>query len=287
MVHYCVYQCPNCKRYTYGKCGIKYKICPYCNKRVEPITIKIVKSAKLARMKVQELNTKSTYISSKTQKIINSIFSLGIDTLDSYFKGGFYPGELTLIYGPPGTGKTILCSYISLMALKKGFRVIYLDSANTFSPKILNTLADNDINLRDLVIFQFISFEKEREFLKNVVERLLSDRQSIIIWDTIVSNVIGTFDSDVNFIILLDELMPLLKRHIVEYDTFSFITTNVISNFKSYGVKPIGGKLLKNYADNIIQLHHDKEHIIIEKVHGEAKIEPLIINYSVLKLLGV
>lgn len=54
---YCIYQCPICKRFTYGRCGLKSKICPYCNKRFKPEGIfGGPYSAEEAREKVREFN---------------------------------------------------------------------------------------------------------------------------------------------------------------------------------------------------------------------------------------
>ena len=54
---YCIYQCPICKRFTYGKCGLKNKICPYCNKRFKPGgPFAGPFSAEEAREKVREFN---------------------------------------------------------------------------------------------------------------------------------------------------------------------------------------------------------------------------------------
>ncbi len=287
MGYYCVYQCPKCKRYTFGKCGIKYKVCPYCNTRFKPEKIKIVKGAKEARTAVQELNSMHSKMFVSSYKATDKEFlPSGIPVIDEALSGGFLQGELTLLYGPPASGKSLFCFFISAQALNMGYRVIFLDSANTFSVDIVKKFLNNYLDLKNFLLFQFLSFNDERGFIKNSLERIIADQKSVIIWDTVISNIYGTFDVDINMIILIDEVLPLIRKKISAHNSIAFFTTNVISVFNKNDFKPIGGRFLSVFSDNILRLNSKKNEIVIEKRHNIDMTEnPKRIRFSLKELL--
>ncbi|MGQ4833079.1 MAG: ATPase domain-containing protein [Candidatus Asgardarchaeia archaeon] len=288
MGYYCIYQCPKCKKYTFGKCGINYKICPYCNTRFKPETIKMVKGAKEARLKVQALNlAQARIIDFRHKKLPESIFPTSVPVIDESMDGGFFHGEITLIYGPPASGKSLFCFFIASQALNKGYHIVFLDSANTFSVDLVNRFLKDRILLKNFLLFQFLTFEDERNFIKNTLEKIISTQKSILIWDTIVSNIYGTFDVDVNTIILMDEVLPLLRKKLSTYGSMAFFTTNVISSFNNGAFKPIGGHFLRAYSDNVIQLNPSRKSMVLEKVHGVNLLrDPIEILFSPKNLLG-
>eukprot|EP00026_Physarum_polycephalum_P011473 Phypoly_transcript_11703.p1 GENE.Phypoly_transcript_11703~~Phypoly_transcript_11703.p1 ORF type:complete len:338 (+),score=16.05 Phypoly_transcript_11703:116-1129(+) len=63
------------------------------------------------------------------------IVPTGSNGLDSILDGGLWGGEMTELVGQPATGKTQICMLAALTTVKQSKTVVYIDSANSFSPE--------------------------------------------------------------------------------------------------------------------------------------------------------
>ncbi|KAL8146126.1 hypothetical protein AgCh_004019 [Apium graveolens] len=67
--------------------------------------------------------------------------STGYERIDMLLQGGLFPGNLVEVVGPSSSGKTQICLKTAAnVALHSGGSVIFFDTGNSFSPKLIDKL---------------------------------------------------------------------------------------------------------------------------------------------------
>ncbi len=89
---------------------------------------------------------------------------------------GIEPKTVTIFYGGPGTGKTNICMLAALECIKKGGRVVYMDSEGGFSVERLGQICkaakmDMDNVLSRIELLQPKSFEEQKSMIKDIEKK--------------------------------------------------------------------------------------------------------------------
>lgn len=83
--------------------------------------------------------------------------------------GGIEKGALTNFYGAPGVGKTNICILAALECIRKGGKVIYIDTEGGFSPERIRQVTTNYKNVfENLILIEPKTFEEQAVVIKNL-----------------------------------------------------------------------------------------------------------------------
>ncbi|QLH74465.1 MAG: DNA repair and recombination protein RadB [Methanomassiliicoccales archaeon] len=87
----------------------------------------------------------------------------GCASLDSMLGGGIEMGCITLIYGEAGTGKTNLCLVLARNMVRRGKKVIYIDSEGVSLERLRQICGDDFENVSKNILFSEVHSFKEQE----------------------------------------------------------------------------------------------------------------------------
>ena len=179
--------------------------------------------------------------------------------LDSLEKG------IVLVYGGAATGKTTLCLQHSLKKSEIG-KVLFLDTENTFSLERLNQMNENyKLHLDKILVVKPKGLD-ELEKRVEVFEKV-SDNFNLVILDSfgmyyrLDLQKRGYIEANNIAVSILRKL-----RHISE--RIPVIITNQIYEDES-GRKSLGGKMVQNFSDYILELQNDPKEIKMRKPDGK------------------
>jgi DNA repair protein RadB len=191
--------------------------------------------------------------------------------------GGLSSKKINMVYGEAATGKTTLCLIFCAEMLKKGKKVLFLDSENGFSVERLKQVSDVDImkNIDNILVIKISSFDEQRNkinMLHDIVERGNFD---VIILDTIgyhYRKALKTApyrinkDADIQFRILKD---------LVDNGKIVLITNQVYANFKEKDkVEMVGGKMFRNWSGMLVEIIKKEDKVrVMEIIKPKEKIK--------------
>ena len=180
---------------------------------------------------------------------------------------------IILIYGSAATGKTTFGLQKSLEISKKG-KVLFLDTENTFSLERIKQMDENyEEHIDNILIVKPKSFEDLNKKVKLFEE--LNDRFDLVVLDSF--GICYRLDLQKRGYIEANDLaVDVLRklRHIAE--KVPVIITNQVYEDEA-GKHALGGKMIQNFSDYILELQTNPKIIDMKKpVKEKLKFE--IIN---------
>lgn len=184
--------------------------------------------------------------------------STGSNELDLFLGGGYEDDVITTIYGPGGSGKTNLCILCMLDIVKRGKKVIYIDTEASFSLKRLKQLDSNYKEIMNHVSFlRPISFEEQKQSFQKLKE-IITDDIGLVIVDSIAmlyrlefgkTQEIYEVNRDLGMqIAILTELARKKKIPVL-------LTNQVYSSFNDgESLKLVGGDIMKYGSKCLLEL---------------------------------
>ncbi len=186
----------------------------------------------------------------------------GSPSLDRLLHGGLPPGQLTLIYGEASTGKTVLALQFSLQAVRRGFRVIYVDADGEFPVERVRKLGREAENLMpNIGIFTPRNFYEQTILVENL-DRILHPTVGLLVFDTInslyrlaVSNPELTTPANKELNRQLAYLARLAKTTGIPVLLTSQVRGTLEEDrFQAERVEPVAPRILRFWCPNILQL---------------------------------
>lgn len=199
--------------------------------------------------------------------------SSGCPVIDSLLNGGYDSDIITTIYGPAGSGKTNLCLFCAREVIKKGKKVIYVDTEGGFSVDRLQQIDPTYKDLlKNMIFLRPTKFsEQKRAFtkLKSLVE---TKKVGLIIIDSIAMLYrleLGKSDEVYEVNRELGKQIASLTEITRKEKIPVLITNQVYSNFDQRDqVNMVGGDLLKYGSKCLIELQitpDNKRRALIKK----------------------
>lgn len=192
-----------------------------------------------------------------------SMISSGNLALDRFLDGGFKK-ELTLIYGPAASGKTTIGIVVTCDLLKKDKKVVFLDTESGFSIERFMQIcgAGYLLTLDRLLILKANNFEeqcKKIDMLMNIVDvdLIIVDSLSVHYRREVKEN-----PKDVNN--RMDRQLRILSK-IAKGKTPIIVTNQVSTNPEDGEIKMVGGEMVKNWCNCLIELKKDPRRICLKK----------------------
>ncbi len=182
--------------------------------------------------------------------------------LDNFLKN---INGLTLVYGPSASGKSTLAMQTSLEISKKS-KVLFFDTEKSFSIDRIKLMNPNyEKLLENIIVMNVISFEDQIKKLKDI-EKLVK----IGNFNYVVIDSFGIFYRhalpNLGYKEVNKKTIEILKglKHVVDLGVPVLITNQVYSD-KDDQIKTVGGQMIRNFANSIIELKLDPRKIQIQK----------------------
>jgi len=187
----------------------------------------------------------------------------GCHVLDELTMGGFPVGDISLIYGEAETGKTTLALQCSVTCMRRGVKVIFVDSDHTFPTVRLSQMMDHDLESLSplMVVFAPQSFEEQGQLIEGL-ERYVTRSGHLIVFDTITGlyrQEIGSSGETFALGRELNRQLAYLKEIADKRRVAVLLTSQVHSVLDtertgSREVRPLAIRVLNHWCDNIIRL---------------------------------
>ena len=256
--------------------------------------------------KLSAINLKKTLIIG-TKKIISKIekiklekfkISTGSKNIDDVIGGGFHSNKTYIIFGGNKTGKTQLCHQLSVQAYQKSFKLIYLDTENTFRPERISVLArtqelESEKILKNILISKIMSNsafllklnEIEEVIKKNNIKILLIDSINNYYRLELSDKGISFFKAKTRFLKILEKINKLTLK----YNLITILTAQVTPNFIENSIiveLPVGLRYLNHYFSEVLYLNRKESgktylHLINSHQFPEKKIRYMITNKGI------
>jgi DNA repair protein RadB len=211
--------------------------------------------------------------------VIDDIVSSGTKAIDSLLDGGYEQSTITTIYGPAGSGKTNLMLVFLCALVKKGKKLIYIDTEGSFSvARVKQLLPDFEKYAEQIIYLRPFSFEEQKKAIlqtRALIEHN-PDKFSAIIVDSIAMlyRLENAKTLDVPFVNKeLSTQLGILNELAGKYGLPILLANQVYADFENKdAVKMVGGDLLKYTSKCLIEL---------KKAHKGLRVATLMKHRSI------
>jgi len=183
--------------------------------------------------------------------------------------GGFN-SEINCIYGPATSGKTTLALLAAIEVVRKGGRVLFIDTEGGFSIDRFKQMAgaDSEKLLQKIMIFSVKSFEEQTQKIKDIY-RVIS-KFNLVVVDSL--SVFYRKDIHENMKETNERMIEQLRilSHIVKDHKVPVLITNQVYAKPGTSEKMmVGGNMVKKFAKKLISL--DVEPRVLKILKPEVK----------------
>jgi len=181
-------------------------------------------------------------------------------SLDKLLDGGIPVDGVSLVYGEAETGKTSLAIQFAINSARMGYKAIFIDSDDTFSPRRLSQIAYHDFEkISPLIILVKPTTFQEQAITIDHLDEYLTKKVGLVIVDTVTSLYraeIGgpkeTFASNRE----LNRQVACLAQVAKTQNISVLITSQVRSVFveERVSIEPVATRVLKFWSDVVLNL---------------------------------
>ncbi len=107
--------------------------------------------------------------------------------LDKLLNGGLECGAITNVYGEAGSGKTNIALLSTLSCIRKGKKVIYIDTEGSFSVERFMQIGGSKEDLKHIIIFEPKTWKEQHERIKQLEELVKKENIGLIVIDSMVA----------------------------------------------------------------------------------------------------
>lgn len=180
----------------------------------------------------------------------------GCQSLDRLLGGGFESGIITQIYGEAGSGKSNIAQQLSIQAVARGFRVIFIDTEG-FSPERFRQIAGEGAQqvAARILIFEPVSLEQQHSSIRDA-SRIAGRDTGLVVLDSATSLYRVLLESEDdravrrNLSAQMAELQELARRRRIPV----LITNQVYTDIETGRLRPLGGTALEHMCKAIVCL---------------------------------
>jgi DNA repair protein RadB len=214
--------------------------------------------------------------------------------LDRLLKGGIPINRISLIYGEAATGKSTLAIQCAVNTAKRGYRTIFVDGDNDFSPIRLAQIADYELErVSPLIVLITPKTFQEQGTVIDHLERYINQRVNLIVIDSVTS----LYRTKLSFIEDAFTINRELNRQIASLAQLTKklrIATLITSQVRSIPdddhikVEPVASRVLRFWSDVIISLERIGDKGIIRSlVEKHPKMKEANSCYITIKKNGI
>jgi len=170
--------------------------------------------------------------------------------------GGIERGAITNFYGPPGVGKTNICILAALECIKKGGKVIYIDSEGGLSPERIVQISGDQSVLERIILIEPKSFEEQGVVIKNLegseFDMLVLDSAVALYRLKCADPGSETLEANKDLSVQLSILSNIARKRNIPV----IITAHVFKNWDTGENQMIGGDAIRYWSKSIIFVEH-------------------------------
>jgi len=224
-----------------------------------------------------------------------TLISTSSNNFNKAIGGGFFTGKVYVVFGANKTGKTQICHQLSVQAFENSFKVVYLDTENTFRPERVRELAEsNKFNsektLKNIYVSKIMSNnalllkldELDFIFKSNNVKLLIIDSINNFFRIERSDKEISFLKAKTTFFKILEKISNLTLR----FQLITILTAQVAPNFIEEAVVkefPVGIQYLNHFFSEVLYLSYkEKDMIYIHMVNSHMLPEKKIV-FSITK----
>ncbi len=208
--------------------------------------------------------------------------STGSDVFDKLLDGGYEDDIVTTIYGPAGSGKTLVCLLAAISVVKRGKKVIYIDSEGGFSVTRLKQLSgDYKVVFENIFFLKPTNFNEQKKVFDKI-KNMINEKIGLIIVDSIsmlyrleLKQEDEIHDINRELAQQISYLTEIARKKGIPV----IITNQVYSNFDDRSkVNIVGGDVLKYGSKCLIELQiipNNKRRAILRKHRSMSEKEIL------------
>jgi RecA/RadA recombinase len=180
-------------------------------------------------------------------------------------KGMQFLNGLSLVYGPSASGKSTLAMQSSLEFARKG-KVLFLDTEKSFSIDRIKLMCDDyEELLENIMVISIKDFDDQFEKLKQVEELVRTGKFCYVVIDSFgFFYRHGLHNQDYTEV---NEKAVLMLRNLkhVSASGVPVLVTNQVYTGQDGQVKTVGGSMIRNFSDSIIELELEPRKIMNHK----------------------
>jgi len=165
--------------------------------------------------------------------------------------------NICLVYGPSASGKTTFALMFAVEAAKKGKKVVFLDTEDSFSVERLKQMEKDTDFLENIFLLKAFNFDEQSSQMKKIRD-IFDGKVSLVVIDTLSMHYRldlkrDPFKANKRLMYQLDILKKISEKIPV------IITNQVYNKPGTEEFKMIGGKMVQSYGTKIISLEKEPE----------------------------
>jgi len=200
----------------------------------------------------------------------------GCGSLDKLLNGGLHQGEVTLVYGEAETGKTSLAIQCSVNATRLGFKVIFVDSDGTFSPRRLAQITGRDLNevAPKITLVKPTTFQ-EQGLAMDRLDEYLTPSVGLIVVDTATSLYRAEISEPKEKTFKLNRELGRQLAFLAQIARTRRVATLITSQVRNVflegfvTIEPVATRVLRFWSDAVLNLkpadHRNTVKAVLEK----------------------
>ncbi len=208
------------------------------------------------------------------------MISTGSKDLDEFLEGY---NKVSVIYGPAASGKTTLCLLATLQQVKNNKKVLFLDTENGFSIDRFKQLAKDNYEkyLDNVFLFKIKNFKEQQQKIKDIKDLTEKSNISLVVIDNIVIfyRMLLKRKKDLANNMLISQLRILNE---ISNKIPVIITSQVYSDIEDNKIKIVGGKILENNCNILIELQNNPRKLILKNEKNEFLFK--VVNEGIYKV---
>ena len=211
----------------------------------------------------------------------------GSSLINDLLEGGWERNILNTIYGPAGSGKTLLCLMTLIEVVKKGGKVVYIDTEGGFSVERLKQLTPIYEEILGQVVFlKPVSFEEQKEAFEKL-RGLVNEKIGLVVVDTVSMLYrleMGKSEDVYEINKALGQQLGYLSEIARVQKIPVLIINQVYADFENPGkVKIVGGDLLKYGSKCMLELQNGLNGVRVANLRKHRSIKPSEVSFKIVE----
>ncbi|MFC1698138.1 DNA repair and recombination protein RadB [Nanoarchaeota archaeon] len=197
----------------------------------------------------------------------------GTEVMRNLLQGGYEKDVITTIYGPGGSGKTNFAILVTIEMIKKGKKVIFIDTEGSFSIERFKQLCPEYEKYIESIFFLKPTTFAEQQKVFEKLKILVNDNIGLIVLDTVAMLYRLELGRTDNFYAInksLGQQLSYLSEIARKRSIPVLITNQVYADFENKNkVNMVGGDILKYSSKCLIELQslHGSNRLAILRKH--------------------
>ena len=230
---------------------------------------------------MDKVNNFGVYIRFDVKPLRRRIIPTGCGALDELLEGGLLADGVSLVYGEAETGKTSLAIQCTVNCARMDYKVIFIDSDGTFTPKRLSQIAyyDSEAISPRIILMKPTSF-KEQALVADHLDEYITEKVGLIVVDTVTSLYRAELGGERKETFALNRELNRQIACLAQIAKTRKIATLVTGQVRSIlaqesvSVEPVATRVLKFWSDTVLNLKHSGQTRVVRAVlekHPERK----------------